>query len=509
MLTVLSVFALRAQDTSMDILITGAWVFDGTLNDSVQADVGIRDGHIVFIGDARHKTAKRHIDATGLYMTPGFIDPHTHTSYRFQSKDTQERANLLCLFQGVTTVFNGNDGSGPYPIARNLERWEAAGIGTNAALLIGQGTVRRKVMGSVEGDADSIQMQEMKKLVARGMQEGAYGISTGLAYVPGVFTSTAEIAELAKVVSKYGGIYDTHMRDQSAHIVESIEETLEIGRAAGIPVHISHIKVSGESGWGRSSEIIDLIEGYRERGVDITANLYPYEASRTSLRAMRVPDWALEGGTKAMLARFDDPKTAEKVRAGIAELVRTKTSLDRMFFSKANDPFLRGKSVLEVIQAWGTSPEEAIIRILKNQPGVGANLFSMQEQDIINFMRQPWMMTGSDGGTGHPRAAGAFAKRIRKYVLDKPVTSMKMAVHASSGLTAETFGITKRGFIREGYYADIVLLDPEQYRDQSDFNNPMKPAMGVQYVLVNGTLAIDEGKYTGALAGKALRKTEN
>lgn len=493
----------------MDILITGAWVFDGTLNDSVQVDVGIRGDRIVFIGDADHIKAERKIDAEGLYLTPGFIDPHTHTSYRFSSEDAQERANLLCLYQGVTTVFNGNDGSGPFPIGRNLERWEEVGIGTNAALLIGQGTVRREVMGSVEGDADPSQLNEMRRLVEQGMKEGAFGLSTGLSYVPGTYTSTEEITELAEVVGKYGGIYDTHMRNQSSRIVQAIEETVDIGRAAGIPVHISHIKVSGPSGWGKSEEIIDLIEKYRKDGVDITANLYPYEASRTSLRSMRLPDWALEGGTKAMLRRFDDPQTAEKVREDIARIVRNSTSLDRMYFSKANDPFLRGKSVSEVIQAWGLSPEEAIIRILKDQPRVGANLFSMQEPDIINFMRQPWMMTGSDGGTGHPRAAGAFAKRIRKYVLDQPITSMKMAVHASSGLTAKTMGIKERGFIKEGYYADIVLFDPKLYRDQSDFNQPMEPATGVQYVLVNGTLAIDQGRYTGALAGKGLRKDHN
>lgn len=496
----------------LDVLIKNAWVFDGTGSDSVQLDVGIKKDRIHFIGKTdKGIKAKRVIDGTGLYLSPGFIDPHTHHNGRLLSENAETRAVLRVLKQGVTTIFMGNDGSGPMPIGETLGQWEKEGVGVNTALFVPHGTVRAKVIGYRNIGVSDEQIEEMKQLVEQAMKEGAFGLSTGLFYTPGFFSSTDEVIELSKVAAAYGGIYDTHQRDegsQSIGVINSVKEVLEIGEKANIPVHISHIKVSGTPSWGKSTEIIRLIEEAQRKGVKVSANQYPYLASRTGLGAALVPTWVRDGGSKAMRARFADNELQDSILHGIAENIRVRTgTADKLFLSIPSDKFLDNKSLDEVAKSWEISPEKAVIEILKKKsPSVHS--FSMTEEDLLNFMTQPWVMVGSDGGGGHPRAFGTFPRVLRRYAIDKNVLSVAKAIHKSTGLTAETLKIKDRGLIKEGYYADIVLFDPKTIEDKAVFGNAEQLASGIEYVLVNGTLTIDNGKYTKALAGRALRLNE-
>ncbi|NGM61308.1 D-aminoacylase [Sphingobacterium sp. SGG-5] len=508
-LTIFSVVILKAQRIGkLDVLIKNAWVFDGTGADSVQVDVGIRKDRILFVGKRKGLKAKRTIDGTGLYLAPGFIDPHTHHNGRLMSEDAEKRAVLRELKQGVTTIFMGNDGSGPLPIGETLDQWQRDGIGVNAALFVPHGTVRTKVVGYRNIGVSDEQIEQMKGLVEQGMKEGAFGLSTGLFYTPGFFSSTDEVVELSKVAAAYGGIYDTHQRDegsQSVGVINSVKEVLEIGEKANIPVHISHIKVSGTPSWGKSVEIIRMMEEAQRKGIKASANQYPYVASRTGLSAAIVPPWVRDGGTSAMRKRFQDETLRDSILQGIGELIKGRTgTADKLFLSIPSDPFLDNKSVDEVAKAWNMSPEVAVVEILKTKlPSVHS--FSMTEEDLVNFMRQPWVMVGSDGGGGHPRAFGTFPRLIRRYAIDKNILSLAQAIHKSSGLTAQTLHIKDRGVIREGYYADIVLFDPKTIEDKAVFGHAEQLAEGMVYVWVNGKLTIDKGEYTRELAGRALR----
>ncbi|SFB83260.1 N-acyl-D-aspartate/D-glutamate deacylase [Parapedobacter composti] len=504
---------LVAKDNpTLDILIRNAWVFDGTGSDSVQVDVGISGERIVFIGRAEAAMqAEREIDGTGLYLSPGFIDPHTHQNGRLSSENAQTRALLRCLRQGVTTIFAGNDGSGPLPIGETLRQWEMEGIGVNAALFVPHGSVRAAVMGYRNIGASPDQIERMKGLVEASMKEGAFGLSTGLFYTPGFFSTTDEVIELSKVAAAYGGVYDTHQRDEGSQnigVINSVKEVLEIAEKAAIPVHFSHIKVSGKPSWGKSEEIIRMVEEAHRKGLKVTANQYPYLASRTGLGSALVPAWVRDGGTSAMRQRFKDETLRDSILRGIAESIEVRTgTADLLFLSIPSDTFLNGKSVGEIAGIWGVKPEEAVLRILaEKSPSVHS--FSMSEDDLLNFMRQPWVMVGSDGGGGHPRAFGTFPRVLRRYVLDKGVLSLAQAIHKSSGLTAETFNVKQRGFIKQGYYADIILFDPKTIQDNATFDDAEQMASGVSYVIVNGKLTIDNGKYTQVLAGKALRLNE-
>jgi len=505
-------FLMAQRIGKQDILIKNAWVFDGSGKDSVQLDVGIKKDRITFVGKADQKLkAKKIIDGTGLYLAPGFIDPHTHHNGRLMSEKAENRAVLRVLKQGVTTIFMGNDGSGPLPIGKTLDQWQKDGIGVNAALFVPHGTVRAKVIGYRNIGVSDEQIGQMKELVEQGMKEGAFGLSTGLFYTPGFFSSTDEVIELSKVAAAYGGIYDTHQRDegsQSVGVINSVKEVLEIGEKAGIPVHISHIKVSGKPSWGKSVEIVRLMEEAQQKGIKVSANQYPYVASRTGLGSAIVPTWVRDGGSAAMKKRFQDETLRDSILKGITGLIQARTgTADKLFLSIPSDKFLDNKSLDEVAKAWGMSPEAATIEILKDKsPSVHS--FSMTEDDLLNFMRQPWVMVGSDGGGGHPRAYGTFPRVLRRYVLDKNVLSMAEAIHKSSGLTAQTLNIKDRGLIKEGYFADVVLFDPKTIVDKAEFGKAEQLAEGMEYVIVNGTLTIDRGEYTKALAGRTLRMNE-
>lgn len=500
-------FGQSSVGKTLDLLIKGAMVFDGSGKDSAQLDVGILGDRIAFVGNAQlaQIKAKKVIDATGLYLAPGFIDPHTHSDRFLNSKDAAQRANLPFLAQGVTTVFAGNDGFGGSDIGAQLSNWDRNGIGTNAALFVGHGGVRKEVLGSKNVQPTPVQLDEMRKRVDRAMKEGAIGLSGGLFYAPASYAKTEEVTELAKVAAKYQGVYDTHMRSEGNGVLDGVKETLDIGEGSGIPVHISHIKVSGDANWGRSQEVITMLENALRKGLKVTANQYPYIASSTSLKSTLMPRWAEDGGSKEMLKRFEDPKTLEKIRENLASKLDNPDRADRIVLAAPLNAALNGKSILKISQEWGIKPEDAVIKILQEHPAISVISFGMTEEDVVQFMKQPWVMTGSDGGGAHPRTYGTFARKLGLYALEKKIITLSFAIHSATGLTATTFQVKDRGFIKEGFYADIVLFDPIRFRDNATFEQSTRLASGVEYVLVNGKLSISEGKYNGALAGKALR----
>lgn len=497
-----------APKVEVDVLISGGQVFDGTNTPAKPLEVGITGERISYVGspgDARIQ-AKRTVDISGLYLAPGFIDPHTHVERELS--DPSQKANLRYLRQGVTTVFAGNDGGSPMPIKRKLEEWERNGIGTNAALLVGHGSVRRVVMGMEAKAANDEELNAMKEVVRKSMEEGAFGISTGLFYAPGSFATLDEVIALSKVVAAYDGIYDTHMRDEGSYsigLMNAVKETITIGERSGVDVHISHIKCLGTDVWDRSADVIQLVENARAEGIHVTANQYPYLASRTTLKAALVPRWAEDGGYERMVARFDDPSLTDTLTAGIIENLRKRGGPESLIFSDAQDERMNGKSLGEMAKEMELDLPSAVTQILRKDGSIQVISFNMKESDLERFMQQPWVMTGSDGGAGHPRQFGTFPRKMHHYVMEQKVIDLPFMIHSSSGLTAETFKIPDRGFVKEGFFADLIVFDPAKVKDEATFEHPYEEATGMDYVWVNGVLVIEEGNATGKLPGKALR----
>jgi len=499
------------QDPRLDILIRGGQVIDGTGSDARGADVGIAGDRIVFVGDAakRALSAPRVIDATGLTVAPGFIDPHTHSDRELANPKLSH--NQPYLYQGITTVFTGNDGAGPWPIAKAIEDWQRQGVGTNVALFVGHGTVRGAVMGLADAEPGAEQLERMRAMVKQGMQDGAFGMSTGLFYAPGIFSKTDEIIELARVVAAHGGVYDTHMRSESSAgigLLASIDETIRIGREAKLPVHISHIKALGADVWGQSGQAIERIRRARSEGVAVTANQYPYTASSTSLHAAIVPPWAQAGGHKELLRRMDDPQERSKLVADMERLLKVRGGPEAILFSKTGTvpAELAGRTLAAVAKDAGKPAIEAALDAIRRVAVLPIISFNMNEQDIEAYMRQDWVVTGSDGVFGHPRTFGTFPRKIREYVLKRNVLTLPAAIRASTSLTAEIFGVAERGTIREGFFADLVVFDAAAIADRATYLDPSVLSTGIRYVLVNGKIAIDGGEYNGALTGRMLRK---
>lgn len=497
-----------AQNQRLDILIRGGRVIDGLGGDPVVTDVGISGDRIVFIGDAARdkRQAGRVIEAKGLVVAPGFIDPHTHAAEDLGTLSGHSNQNFL--FQGVTTVVTGNDGSSPLPIGATLKRWQDQGIGTNAVLYIGHGSVRQRVMGMSDAAPTAEQLDKMKSLVREAMREGAFGMSTGLYYAPGSYAKTAEVIELAKVVAAQGGVYDTHMRDESTYnigVLDSIRETIEIGRQARLPVHISHIKMLGVDVWGKSDEAIRLIEEARREGIAVTANQYPYTASGTSLTAALVPRWAEVGGTAELFKRIDDPAVRLRLITEMEVNLKRRGGAESLLITRARNQDLVGKRLNEIARARSKSAVETALEIIR-EGGAGVASFNMSEKDIENFMKQPWVMTGSDGSSGHPRKYGTYPRKISDYVLKRRVISLPRMIEASSNQVATELRIPERGRIAIGWFADIIAFDEKTIAEQATYEQPEVLSTGMRYVLVNGKLAIQDGQFTGVLMGRALKK---
>jgi N-acyl-D-aspartate/D-glutamate deacylase len=495
---------------ALDILIINGELVDGSGKGPRKADVGICGDRIVFVGDARKAKleATRTIDATGMIVAPGFIDGHTHTLADLTNEQT--KSNQAYLLQGVTTVVTGNDGGSVLNVGDVLRKWETQGLGTNAALLAGFGTIRGTVLGPTDAQPTAAQLEEMKQHVARAMSEGAFGLSTGLYYAPQSYAKTEEVIELAKVAAAQGGIYDTHMRDEGSYtigLLGAINETIRIGREAKIPVHISHLKALGPDVWGQSKQALELMKKARREGIEATACQYPYEASGSSLTASLVPRWAEIGGQRELVQRIDDAQIRPRLIAEMEQNLKRRGGAESLLIVDSRDRQYVGKRLNQIAQEMNQTPVEAALEIIKTSGGAGVASFNMNEQDIRRFMKDKFVMTCSDGSTGHPRKYGTFPKKLHQYVFQDKVISLPFAVRNSSALTAETFRIPERGLIRAGYFADVIVFDPNTVSDRSTYEQPEVLAVGMKFVMVNGKIAVENGAYTGVLAGRALRKT--
>ena len=508
---VLTSTSTTRAEQQLDILIVHGKLVDGSGKKPRTSDVGIRGDRIVFVGDARkaHIEAARMIDATGLIIAPGFIDPHTHTLNDLS--DSNRKSNEAYLTQGVTTVVTGNDGGSVLNIAETLRKWDEQGIGTNAILLAGFGTIRSRVLGPTDAQPTGPQLEDMKALVARAMDEGAFGLSTGLYYAPQSYSKTEEVIELSKVAAAKGGVYDTHMRSEGTAgigLLGSIEETIRIGREANIPVHISHIKALGPDSWNQSKQAIELIKKARSQGISAGACQYPYTASGTSLQASLIPRWAEVGGRAELLKRIDDPQVRPKLIAEMQENLRGRGGAESLLIVDARDRSLVGKRLNQLAQEQNKPAVEVALDIIKNVGGAGVASFNMNEKDIRRFMKEKFVTTCSDGSTGHPRKFGTFPKKFHDYVFQSKLISLPFAVRNSSAFTAEFFRIPERGLIREGYFADVTVFDEKTLADRSTYEQPELLAVGMKFVIVNGKIAIGNGVYNGVLAGRALRKAK-
>lgn len=497
---------LHAQQ-QVDILIRGGTVVDGTGSQPRRADVGIRGDRITFVGNAATSriAGKRTIDATGLVVAPGFIDSHTHTEGDLSKPAT--KANLAYLMQGVTTVVTNNDGGGPVDIGALVDRWTRNGIGTNAAVYIGQGSVRGAVLGMSAAAPTPAQLDSMRALVARGMDQGAIGMSTGLYYAPGSYATTDEVIELAKVAAAKGGLYDTHMRDESSYtigLIGAVNETIRIGREAHIPLHISHIKALGTDVWGQSDSVIKLMNAARASGVTIAACQYPYTASGTSVGASLLPRWAEAGGPDSLRARMADPETRARLVKEMTENMRRRGGANTLLITATRDSSIRGKRLDEIARDRHTTPIEAAIQIIQ-AGGASVASFNMNEKDIERFMVDPYVVTCSDGSEGHPRKYGTFPKLFHEYVFTKHILTLPRAVQRSSSQTAKILGLRDRGELAPGYFADIVAFDPKTFADRATYEQPTLLAVGVKDLLVNGVVTVENGRYNGTTAGRVLR----
>lgn len=492
----------------VDILIRGGTIVDGTGAPQRTGDVGIRGDRIAFVGDAAASrvTAARTIDAKGLVVAPGFIDPHTHTAGDLSRPET--KSNIAYLMQGVTTVVTNNDGGGPTDIGAQLAGWKKNGIGTNAAVYIGEGSVRSAVMGMSDRAPTAAQLDSMKAIVARGMDAGAIGMSTGLYYAPGSYAKTGEIVELARVAAAKGGMYDSHIRDESSYtigLVGAIAEAIQIAREAHLPVHISHIKALGVDVWGQSDTVIALIKNARAQGLDVAASQYPYTASGTSVGASLLPRWAEAGGRDSLRARVADPATRARLIADMENNMRRRGGASTLLISSTKDTSILGKRLDVIAKARGVSPVEAGLQIILAGDASVAS-FNMKDSDIENFMVQDFISTDSDGSDGHPRKYGTFPRLLREYVYTKHVLTLPQAVHRSSALTAQQLGLADRGTLKPGAFADVIVFDPATVADRSTYEKPTLLATGMRYVLVNGVVSIDGGAYKGATAGRILHR---
>jgi N-acyl-D-amino-acid deacylase len=544
--------SLAAQPASerYDVLIRGGRVLDGTGNPWFPADIAIRGDRIVAVGALPDAQAARTIDATGKYVVPGFIDIHSHAddgsrpTGGLRDADPARRAAPNLVSQGITTVVVNQDGRSPWPIAEQKTLLEKQGIGVNAMLLVGHGTVRRMAMGDdVRRPARPEEIANMRALVKQALEEGAVGISAGLEYEPGRWSTTEEIVEVARELPAFNGIYISHQRSEGTDplwyvpsqdgptaptLLDAVRETIEIGEKTGARVVASHLKAKGEHYWGSSAAAVALIQRARDRGVDVWADQYPYPTSGTDGSTVLIPAWATRPpGEKpgqpstppaAMLKRvLDDPSSAKLVRSDIAHEIRRRGGAGNIVVYDFTDKSLYGKTLAEIARLWKLDPVETAIKIqlegLSDRRG-GARMrgFSMAELDMEHIAKQPWVATSTDGGialpsdgpTTHARFYGSFTRKIRHYALDRGVISLEHAVRAGTSLPARIMRLKDRGEIREGFAADVVVFDLDRIRDKATFFEPHQHSEGIEHVLVNGVVVVDGGKPTGALAGKVL-----
>ena len=530
-----------------DLIIRRGVVFDGSGTEGIRADIGIRDDRIEAVGDLAEATAGREIAASDRHVAPGFVDIHTHSDISATFHPEQESM----LGQGVTTQVVGNCslclgfatdddlfafekrwlGAHGASITwdsldEHLRTVEERGIGTNYAMLAGQGTLRKRVIGMEDRPPTSDELAEMKRILHEAFQAGVWGISTGLEYTPSGYAGISELVELSKVAVEYGGFYASHLRNEGDRLEEAVAEALEIGDRAQVPVQLSHHKAEGRRNWGKVSRTLENVKEARQRGLDVQLDQYPYTAFQTSLAVQLLPAWANAGVNDAILARLTDPDTRELIRRDILanhgdwDDLRPDSPCDSVEIGVSRtDRSLQGRTLGSIARERGRGPiDTALDIILEQQNFVSAVNFAISEEDIQTIMRHPLTMIGSDSvGTAprgrmaedkvHPRSYGTFPRILGRYVRESGILSEAQAVRKMTSMPADRLGLPDRGRIAVGQFADIVVYDPATISDRATFTDPHQFAEGIDYVLVNGRVAWERGARVDVLAGRVLRKT--
>jgi len=506
----------RTDGPAADLLLRGGLLVDGSGGKPYTADVAVADDKIVFIGDSAKAgvRASETIDAAGRWIVPGFIDMHSHAELDLD----YGRDAAPYLHQGISTVVLGADGAGKPGIAARLSRWEMTGIGVNGLLYIGHGAIRSEVMGREDRAPTAVELDEMRTLVRQGMEDGAFGLSTGLFYVPGTYAGTEEVIELAKVAAEFpGAIYDTHDRDLGAAYEgvgydASVQEGIRIGEESGTRVIFSHFNLQGAHNRGRADAGARYINDARARGIDVWAAQHPYTATQSSLRSYTIPSWAAAGGDEAMLARFDDAEDSERIDQAIYEMLEIRGGADKILIVDER-PELNGKTLAQFSKERELAVHEAVRTILRDGNAAVMNLDLYDHDNTRRLATEPWMMTCTDGRTPrpdqpitHPRTYGAFPMKFRLFVTEEEILAPEFIIRGFTGLAADFLRLEQRGYLREDYYADLVVLDPDSYRDRATYESPRQLSEGVEHVLVNGQFAIRAGDLTGELPGRAIRR---
>jgi N-acyl-D-amino-acid deacylase len=537
----------------LDLLIANGRIVDGSGAPGFIGDVGIRGDTVVRVGDLNGWTADRVLDASGLVVAPGFIDMHTHADGGLGRPSSN--ANLNYLSQGVTTVVTGNCGGSASLHARETKaEWEAEGIGTNAVFLVGHGDIRSEVMGNEPREASQDEIEEMKEIAREAMQNGAWGISTGLEYIPGRYANTEEVIEVTKVVGEFGGVYASHMRNENSEIREAIQENVRIGEEAGVPVVVSHFKVTGKSNWGLMEDAVQTIQAARDRGVNIVADQYPYTQSSpigllrsflsipgdlepySELRRARRSGDLSEAERVALEERYmeeleralSDPERRERIReATVVGRPHDPSAVamwgweDFSVLVAEKNRHLEGTNFVDLPGAQSRDVFDDVVELLLDEPDLLYGGGSQSDADLEHALSQEWVMVSSDGSAGriveesaepvrgHPRAFGSQTKILRKYVREEGLLTLEEAVRKMTSLPASFLGMKNRGILEEGYVADLVIFDPETVQDHATYADSRRYCSGVEYVIVNGSVSIEDGEYVGALNGELLLLTEN
>lgn len=509
--------ATSADAQTYDLIVTGGTIIDGTGAPRYRGDLAITGNRIALLSRTPipRSAARRTIDATGLIVAPGFIDLHAHLDPIMAMPDAQSHVR-----QGVTLALGGPDGGGPFPFGSYLDSVSSRPLGMNVAFLAGHNTIRSRVMGTANRAPTPAELERMKQMVAQSMGEGAFGLSTGLRYVPGFYSNVDEVVALSQMAADSDGIYTSHLREEGVGLIGGVAEALEIGRRAGIPVVLTHHKAVGRLMWGKSVVTLAMVDSARKAGTDVMIDQYPYTASSTGLDVL-VPPWALAGGTAQLRARLNDPVLKDSITRGVIEYLlndRGGGDLKRVQFSSIRwDPTLNGKTLHDLVVRSGKAPTmenaapvvlDAVLR------GGGSTIFHViDEGDVRRIMAHPQTMIASDGrlnrlgdAVPHPRAYGTFPRVIGKYVRDEHVLTLESAVNKMTGMPAARLGLAEHGCLKAGCIADITIFNAATVRDVATFEDPHHYPEGIPFVIVNGVPVMDGGTFTQARPGVVLRR---